>query len=69
MLLLLFLFAQGPALLCALVAPFVWRVAQGRTIERMTKILFTWAVIVTAFQGALVGMGVASISPPNACFK
>jgi len=69
LMLILFAFVQVPALLCALVAPFVWRVAQGRPIERKTKILFTWAVIATAFQVSLAFLAASSISPPNACFK
>jgi hypothetical protein len=69
LLVLVFFFVQGPAVLFALVAPFAWRYFQARPIERKTRILFTWALVVTAFQVTLAFVAVASISPPNACFK
>jgi quinol-cytochrome oxidoreductase complex cytochrome b subunit len=45
----LFMIVLGPALVCALVLPVLWRLFQRRPIERKAFVLAGWAVIANAF--------------------
>jgi len=60
----LFIIFWVPAMVCALIFPFVWRLAQGRPFERKSAVFTMWAVAATAFEVA-----VALLQPYRNCFK